>query len=128
MLYPAILVVVSLSSVFLLLAFVVPQFETIFKDRARRCDAPAIVICFRIGPLAQDYGWLGWALGISGAVIGAACGHSRPRLAWDGRAALPLFGPVAGGLATARFCRTMFDPWRQRRRPAHGHRPVARRD
>jgi general secretion pathway protein F len=108
MLYPAILIVVSLSSVFLLLTFVVPQFETIFKDAGAALPTPTAIV-IAIGRFCQDYGWM-VGLGIVAAVIVTRriLAQPGPRLAWD-RAALrlPLIGPLIRTLATARFCRTL---------------------
>jgi general secretion pathway protein F len=108
MMYPAILVVVSLSSVFLLLAFVVPQFETIFKDAGAALPTPTAIV-IAIGRFAQNYGWLlGISIVVAVVVIRQLLTMPGPRLAWD-RAALrlPLFGPMLRLLATARFCRTL---------------------
>jgi general secretion pathway protein F len=108
MMYPAILVVVSLSSVFLLLAFVVPQFETIFKDAGAALPTPTAIV-IAIGRFAQNYGWLlGIGIVVAVVVIRQLLTMPGPRLAWD-RAALrlPLFGPMLRLLATARFCRTL---------------------
>ncbi|WP_343717939.1 type II secretion system F family protein [Inquilinus sp.] len=108
MLYPAILIVVSLASVFLLLTFVVPQFETIFKDAGAALPTPTAIV-IAIGRFCQNYGWM-VGLGVVAAVIVARriLTQPGPRLAWD-RAALrlPLVGPLVRTLATARFCRTL---------------------
>lgn len=108
MLYPAILIVVSLASVFLLLTFVVPQFETIFKDAGAALPTPTAIV-IAIGRFCQTYGWM-VGLGVVAAVIVVRriLTQPGPRLAWD-RAALrlPLVGPLVRTLATARFCRTL---------------------
>ncbi|MGO4129505.1 type II secretion system F family protein [Inquilinus sp. YAF38] len=108
MLYPAILVVVSLSSVFLLLTFVVPQFETIFKDAGAALPTPTAIV-IAIGRFCQDYGWM-VGLGVVAAVIAVRriLAQPGPRLAWDrAMLRLPLIGPLVRTLATARFCRTL---------------------
>lgn len=108
MLYPAILIVVSLASVFLLLTFVVPQFETIFKDAGAALPTPTAIV-IAIGRFCQEYGWM-VGLGAVAVVIAVRriLALPGPRLAWD-RAALrlPLVGPLVRTLATARFCRTL---------------------
>lgn len=108
MLYPAILVVVSLASVFLLLTFVVPQFETIFKDAGAALPTPTAIV-IAIGRFCQEYGWM-VGLGIVAAVIAGrrVLALPGPRLAWDrAMLRLPLIGPLVRILATARFCRTL---------------------
>ena len=104
MLYPAILIVVSLASVFLLLTFVVPQFETIFKDAGAALPTPTAIV-IAIGRFCQNYGWM-VGLAVVAAVIVArrALALPGPRLAWDRTA---LRGPLIRTLATARFCRTL---------------------
>ncbi|MGF6226782.1 general secretion pathway protein F [Inquilinus ginsengisoli] len=108
MLYPAILVVVSLASVFLLLTFVVPQFETIFKDAGAALPTPTAIV-IAIGRFCQDYGWM-VGIGIVAAVIAVrrVLALPGPRLVWDrAMLRLPLIGPLVRTLATARFCRTL---------------------
>ncbi|MGK9167954.1 type II secretion system F family protein [Inquilinus limosus] len=108
MLYPVILIIVSLASVFLLLTFVVPQFETIFKDAGAALPTPTAIV-IAIGRFCQEYGWI-VGLGAVAAVVAVRrlLALPGPRLAWD-RAALrlPLVGPMVRTLATARFCRTL---------------------
>jgi general secretion pathway protein F len=108
MLYPIILIIVSLASVFLLLTFVVPQFETIFKDAGAALPTPTAIV-IAIGRFCQDYGWI-VGLGTVAAAIAARrlLAMPGPRLAWDRTALrLPLLGTLMRTLATARFCRTL---------------------
>jgi len=115
--------------VFLLLAFVVPQFETIFKDAGAALPTPTAIV-IAIGRFAQDYGWL-VGLGIVAAVIAVRrlLAIPGPRLAWDrARCACRCSARLLRLLADGPVLPHPVDPGRQRRRPAHGHRPVARRD
>lgn len=57
LIYPAILVVVAAVSVFLMLAFVVPQFEALFDDMGEALPLPTRVIV-GAGHLVADWGWL----------------------------------------------------------------------
>lgn len=57
LIYPAILVVVALVSVFLLLGFVVPQFESVFADMGDALPLPTRLIVAS-GHFVADWGWL----------------------------------------------------------------------
>lgn len=57
MVYPAILLAVAVISVFLLLGYVVPQFEPLFKDLGDGLPTPTRVIV-ALGHLVSDWGWL----------------------------------------------------------------------
>jgi general secretion pathway protein F len=108
MIYPAILVFVSLASIYLLLTFVVPQFETIFADSGAALPTPTAIV-IAIGRTLQDYGWM-ILLGLAGAFLAARqiLTLPGPRLTWDGAMLkLPLAGSLIRILVTARFCRTL---------------------
>ncbi|HRQ56940.1 MAG TPA: type II secretion system F family protein [Azoarcus taiwanensis] len=57
LIYPAILVVVAVISVFLMLGFVVPQFEALFEDMGEALPLPTEVVV-AAGHLIADWGWL----------------------------------------------------------------------
>jgi general secretion pathway protein F len=108
MIYPLILVGVSVVSLYLLLTLVVPHFEVIFRDSGAALPrATAVIIA--IGHAAEDYG-LVFFLGLFGAVLAGrqALTLDGPRLAFDRLLLrLPLIGSLNVYLLTARFCRTL---------------------
>jgi len=57
LIYPAILVVVAVISVFLMLGFVVPQFEALFADMGEALPLPTRTIV-AAGHLVTEWGWL----------------------------------------------------------------------
>ncbi|AVR89142.1 type II secretion system F family protein [Thauera aromatica] len=57
LIYPAILVLVAAVSVFLMLAFVVPQFESLFNDMGEALPLPTRIIV-GAGHLVADWWWL----------------------------------------------------------------------
>jgi general secretion pathway protein F len=108
MLYPTLLVIVALGSIFLLLTFVVPQFETVFRDAGAALPvSTAIVIA--LGRFLQDWGWALLLAMLAGLLaLRQALALPGPRLAWDRMLLrLPLVAPLLRILVTARFCRTL---------------------
>jgi general secretion pathway protein F len=84
MIYPAILLLVAVISVIAMLGFVVPQFETLFKDMGDALPTPTRIVV-ATGHFFTDYGLL---LGVVVFLLGAglsrwfasppgACGRAR---------------------------------------------------
>ncbi|MGF6227679.1 general secretion pathway protein F [Inquilinus ginsengisoli] len=108
MLYPVLLVIVALASIALLLTFVVPQFETVFRDAGAELPvSTAIVVA--LGRFLQGWGWLILLTVLAGLLLlRQALTLSGPRLAWDRMLLrLPVLGGLLRILVTARFCRTL---------------------
>jgi general secretion pathway protein F len=108
MLYPVLLVIVALGSIALLLTFVVPQFETVFRDAGAELPvSTAIVVA--LGRFLQGWGWLVLLAILAGLLLlRQALTLSGPRLAWDRMLLrLPVLGGLLRILVTARFCRTL---------------------
>ncbi len=108
LIYPAILVVVAAISVFLMLGFVVPQFESLFDDMGEALPLPTRLIV-AAGHLVADWGWL-LALGAAAAIallrrwLGTPAGRLR-RDAWILR--LPVLGEIARKFELTCFARSM---------------------
>ncbi|MGK9230391.1 type II secretion system F family protein [Inquilinus limosus] len=108
MLYPVLLVVVALASIALLLTYVVPQFETVFRDAGAELPVPTAIVV-ALGRFLQGWGWLILLAALAGALLlRQALALPGPRLLWD-RALLrlPVVAPLLRILVTARFCRTL---------------------
>ena len=108
LIYPAILVVVALSSVFLLLAHVVPQFAEMFEG-VEQVLPLSTRITIGIGGTLQNYGWILLLLAIGGTMYLRRWLEEPDNLyRWH---ALALKLPVAGELILkaeiARFARTL---------------------
>lgn len=108
LIYPAILVVVAFLSVFLMLGFVVPQFETLFQDMGEALPLPTRVIV-AAGHLVTDWWWL--ILLALFVVVGSV---RRWMATPGGRAwrdarllALPVLGEVVRKYEVTRFARSM---------------------
>lgn len=108
LIYPLILVVLAGISVAVLLAFVVPRFEEMFRDSGAALPWATQAV-MGVGSFVQNYGWL---LAIGGTAGFVALRHrlKQPegRLAWDARIlTLPLAGSLIRKLEAARFTRTL---------------------
>jgi general secretion pathway protein F len=108
MIYPALLAMVGLGSIFILLNFVVPRFSAVFSDSHIRIPAPTRVM-LETSRLVQGYWWIA-AAALAAAIAGWRI-YTRTeagRLWWDGaRLKLPLLGETLRKAETARFARAM---------------------
>lgn len=108
LIYPTILVLASVTSVMLLLIFVVPQFSQMFEQSGKALPfATQIVIA--AGDLLRKY-W--WFLPIAGFLIwryfSAAMSRPESKAVWDARfLRLPLVGDLMTKIEVARFARTL---------------------
>ncbi|MCB1886638.1 MAG: type II secretion system F family protein [Rhodocyclaceae bacterium] len=108
LIYPAILVVVAALSVFLLLTFVVPQFETLFSDMGDALPLPTAIVV-SMGHLLGDWWWL--LLGLVSLLVMAVrsfLATPRGRLWLDLRLlGLPILGALVRKYEVTRFSRSM---------------------
>ena len=108
LIYPAILVLVSIISVFVMLAFVVPQFESLFHNMGSALPLPTRIIV-AAGKFMSQYGWI-----VVLALVGIGWSMKRWWSTPDGRAwrdakvlKVPAFGNLATRFEVARFARTL---------------------
>lgn len=108
LIYPAILVSVSVLSVFLLLGFVVPQFETLFADLGDGLPMPTRIIVVG-GHLVADWGWLMVLVGGAGIWMLRRWLATPAGQSWRDRSLLklPVFGGIVRKYEITRFARTM---------------------
>ncbi|MDF9392821.1 MULTISPECIES: type II secretion system F family protein [Methylococcus] len=108
MIYPAILLTMSVGSLLLLLTFVVPQFEEMFETAGKELPLPTQLVV-GIAELLKNY-W--WAL-FGAVLVLVAWGRyelAEPsrRLVWDRRfLGWPLFGDLVRKVEVANFARTL---------------------
>lgn len=108
LIYPSILVLASITSVLLLLIFVVPQFSQMFEQSGKALPL-ATQIVVRSGDLLRRY-W--WTLPLGAFLLHRyfAWQMRRPesKFVWDGRLLrLPLAGDLLTKIEVARFARTL---------------------
>ena len=108
MVYPILLCVVGLGSMFILMYFVVPKFAQIFNDARMKMPLPTMLLV-ETSRIIRTYG-LFVILGLAGALV-AFQTYIRTvegRLWWDTfRLKIPLLGIALRKAETARFARAM---------------------
>ncbi len=108
MIYPALLGVVGLSSILLLMYYVVPRFAQAFEASQMRIPAPTQAM-LDVSRFVQDYGIFFIGAVVVGIGILQAYIRTVPgRLWWDHlRLRIPLLGDAMRKAETARFARAM---------------------
>ena len=108
LIYPAILVAVSVLSVFLLLGFVVPQFETLFADLGDGLPLPTRIIVAS-GHIVAEWGWLLVLVGGAGLWFAQRWLATHTGQLWRDRTLLklPVFGDIVRKYEITRFARSM---------------------
>lgn len=108
MIYPAILLVMSLVSLFVMLTFVVPQFSEMFESSGQELPLPTqIVVALAEG--LQSYGWLLLLFAIAGvSYLKSQLADPERKKVWDRRFLnTPLFGDIILSMETASLSRTL---------------------
>jgi general secretion pathway protein F len=108
MIYPALLALVGLGSIFILLNFVVPRFATLFADTRMKIPLPTQIM-LTASEYVRAYWWMGASALAAAIVIWRVYTRTAPgRLWWDGaRLRIPLLGDAMRKAETARFARAM---------------------
>jgi type IV pilus assembly protein PilC len=110
MVYPSIVLVVFIGVLAILLGFVIPGFQNMFKDFGSKDDLPALtkgvmaVSQFFVGNLLWIF------LGLTAIIVGVAYTYRTPggkKLVHRGMLQVPVIGPVMRKIAVARFTRTL---------------------
>jgi len=108
LIYPCLLTLVGLGSIFVLLNFVVPRFALIFSDPRMKVPTPTLLL-LEVSKIVQDY-WLTAALALLAAIVlfQIYIRTVAGRLWWDTiRLKMPLLGDALRKAETARFARAM---------------------
>src|SRR6266702_2564125 len=108
LIYPIILICVAVTSVMILLVFVVPQFQQTFAQAGKALPVPTQVVIF-VGTGLRKYWWLLIAVVVAGVWLFRRW-LSRPaaRFRWDQRLLRwPLIGDLLAKVEVARFARTL---------------------
>lgn len=108
MIYPAILIVVAVLSIFILLGYVVPQFTELFEGSGQMLPLPTR-ITIAVGETLKHYGWVMLAV-IVGIVwiIRRQLQIPRKRYQWHARMLkMPIAGEIIIRVEVARFARTL---------------------
>jgi len=108
LIYPAILLVMSLASLFVMLTFVVPQFTEMFESAGKALPVPTQIVVALAGFL-QSYWWVLLILVISiSSYMKSQLATAETKKVWDGRfLQMPLFGDIILHMETANLTRTL---------------------
>jgi general secretion pathway protein F len=108
MIYPALLSLVGVSSIFVLLNFVVPRFASVFAESRLKVPLPTQIM-LEASKVVQNYWWAAAAAVVGGLIAWRAYVRTpQGRIWWDGfRLQLPLLGDALRKAETARFARAM---------------------
>jgi general secretion pathway protein F len=106
--YPAILLGVSVLSLIVMLGFVVPQFEQLFKDMGDALPLPTRVV-MELGQLFTDYGLF---MAVGGVLLGIAVARwlrtDKGRAWWQARLlGFPVMGPLMHKYQMTLFARSL---------------------
>lgn len=108
MIYPIILVVLSVAVIAMMLLFVVPQFESLFAGAADRLPAASRFIMEASQTLRSDGWWMVLVLIIAGLGLRQILRAPQARAARDRWIlGVPQIGSLVRGAETARFARTL---------------------
>ena len=108
MIYPCLLTLVGLGSIFVLLNFVVPRFASVFEESHLKIPVPTMIM-LEASKIVQTYWWMAAsALAATAVVFRAYVRTTAGRLWWDrARLRVPLLGDALRKAETARFARSM---------------------
>lgn len=108
LIYPAILLVMSIASLFVMLIFVVPQFKEMFESAGKALPVSTQIVV-GLAAFLQSYWWV--LIGSAIAVyyyMSFQLANPVTKKVWDGRfLAIPLFGNIILHKETANFSRTL---------------------
>lgn len=108
MVYPGLLSVVGLASIFVLMNYVVPKFASVFEESRMQMPLPTRIM-LEASRFVQSYGWI--AIGVTGVLLLVFQGYIRTgqgRIWWDTfRLKIPILGDALRKAETARFARAM---------------------
>ncbi len=108
MVYPSLLALVGLGSVFVLMYFVVPRFAMIFQDPRIQIPLPTKLM-IAASDWLRAYGfWLLGGMAAAGVALNSYIRTTAGRMWWDTlRLRVPLLGDALRKAETARFARAM---------------------
>ena len=106
--YPLVITTVGAGAIVFLMTFVIPRFATIFSDLGQAVPLPTQIL-MSVSATLQSYWWVGASLAMAGVLawrVWTGTPHGRTR--WDQLVLrLPIAGPLALKVETARFARTL---------------------
>ncbi len=106
--YPMAVSIMAFGITFFMLAFVIPQFATIFQGLGAELPAPTRILIAVSNYLAAHWWWILAVLGGSIFVFRKFISTPVGRLPWDTfTLRMPIFGPIILKVAVSKFARTL---------------------
>lgn len=108
LIYPAILLVMSLASLFVMLTFVVPQFTEMFESSGQALPVPTQIVVV-LAETLQAYWWIiALLVVVSSSYMKSQLADPVSKKVWDARfLSMPLFGDILKHMETANLTRTL---------------------
>jgi len=108
LIYPAILLLMSVASLLVMLTFVVPQFTEMFENSGQALPVPTQIVV-ALAEFLQAYWWVILIVVISlSSYMKAQLANPVTKKVWDGRfLIMPLFGDIILHMETANLTRTL---------------------
>jgi general secretion pathway protein F len=106
--YPLVITTVGAAAIIFLMTFVIPRFATIFNDLGQAIPLPTQIL-MSVSAALQSYWWVGATLAMASVLAWRIwTGTPHGRASWDQVVLrLPIAGPLALKVETARFARTL---------------------
>ena len=106
--YPTAVSIMAFGITFFMLAFVIPQFATIFEGLGAKLPVPTQILINISNYLAANWWWILIILGGSIFSFKKFIGSPLGRLPWDSfTLRMPIFGPIILKVAVSKFSRTL---------------------
>ena len=106
--YPTAVSIMAFGITFFMLAFVIPQFATIFEGLNAKLPVPTQVLIGISNYLAANWWWILSLLGASIFLFKKFIVSPMGRLPWDTfTLRMPIFGPIILKVAVSKFARTL---------------------
>jgi type IV pilus assembly protein PilC len=108
LMYPMAVSTMAFAITFFMLAFVIPQFATIFEGLGAKLPTPTLILIAVSNYLAANWWWILVVLGGSIFLFKKFVDSPAGRLPWDTfLLRMPIFGPIILKVAVSKFARTL---------------------
>jgi len=108
LMYPTAVSIMAFAITFFMLAFVIPQFATIFEGLGAELPAPTRILIAISNYLAANWWWILAVLGGGIFLFRKFISTPMGRLPWDTfTLRMPIFGPIILKVAVTKFARTL---------------------
>ena len=108
LMYPMVVSLMAFAITFLMLAFVIPKFASIFDGLGAKLPAPTQILINVSNYLASNWWWILAVLGGGLFLFKKYITSPAGRLPWDSfTLRMPVFGPIIMKVAVSKFARTL---------------------